>query len=166
MAVSDFTPQYMFTFEDMAARIASALDGKPLVKKDLKGKIYDAMLASSQPLHNKKISSKNPDILLQLTQTPKVIGCIKAMQPETILVGFKLLSDVSKNKLLKAGKDLMKKNGCDYVLANDLKDISPSSHKAVLISKSGKLRNASTKNEIAELIYQRIITRKQQALVI
>ena len=126
MAVSDYTPQAVLT-----------ADGKPIGQ-------------------DKKISSDISEIMVYLKQTPKVIGRVKALQPETILVGFKLLMGVSDEELIYAAMRLMEKNSCDYVLANDLNDIKGDSHKALLINEHGVVCAAETKQEIAELLNETI----------
>jgi phosphopantothenate--cysteine ligase len=75
-----------------------------------------------------KISSEIDDLVIVLKRTPKVIGEIKKLQNETILVGFKLLSKVSKEELIETAYKLLKKNDCDFVLANDLSEISGEEH--------------------------------------
>ena len=40
-----------------------------------------------------------------MDRAPKVISCVKQMQPNTILVGFKLLSNVDEETLVAAAKE-------------------------------------------------------------
>ena len=156
MAVSDFTPQAILTLDDIVENVLSAINGQNISQSELEREIRSAVLASGRPLNDSKISSKNSDLMISLGRTPKVIGRIKAIQPETILVGFKLLSGASEEELLQAGERLLLQNSCDFVLANDLRDVENESHKAFLINKSGLLYKADTKQEIAEVIYKAV----------
>ena len=148
MAVSDYAPQAVISVDDIIENILS-LDGGPTSTG-----IRAAITAAEKPLGSEKISSKHKDLMIQLRQTPKIIKLIKEIQPDTILVGFKLLSEVSNDELLQAAQDILVKNNCDYVIANDLKDIKGDTHKAFLINKNGILQSANTKHEIANIIYK------------
>ena len=102
---------------------------------------------------SKKISSDSPYLILVLKRQPKIINCIKEIQPDTLLIGFKLLSGVSEEELLQAADKLMKQSKCDFVLANDLNDIYGDYHKAMLINQAGIVSRGESKKEIAKMIY-------------
>ena len=179
MAVSDFTPQAALTLDDIVASAASAVESSVFAglahnlpspawdegsleslaqarNEGLSAIIRAAILSSAKPLDGEKISSKNQDLMILLKQTPKVIKLIKAKQPKTILVGFKLLSGVSEGDLLQVANNLLTQAPCDFVLANDLQNINGDTHKAILLDKAGNIKRAATKQEIAELIYKAV----------
>ena len=54
-------------------------------------------------------------------------------------------------------KGLMEKNRCDFVLANDLKEIGGGMHKGYLVHRDGKVDSMETKEEIAEMIARRVM---------
>jgi len=103
-----------------------------------------------------KISSEIEDLVIVLKKTPKVIGEIKKLQKDTILVGFKLLTNVEKDVLIDTGYRLMKKNECDLVLANDLCEITGDQHVGYLIEKDKQYEILTTKKEIAGAIVRRV----------
>lgn len=103
-----------------------------------------------------KISSEIDDLVIVLKRTPKVIGEIKKLQKDTILVGFKLLSKVSKEELIETAYKLLQKNDCDLVLANDLSEITGKEHVGYLISRNGEYVRLTTKNEIANEIVKNV----------
>lgn len=105
-----------------------------------------------------KISSDEPQLVLVLKRQPKIIQRIKEIQPDTVLVGFKLLAGASENELVSAANRLMESSRCDYVLANDLDNIHGDYHKAVLINKDGIIGRRESKEEIAEMIYNEVKT--------
>lgn len=107
-------------------------------------------------LTDKKISSNQNDLIVRLIKTPKVINIIKKLSPYTTLIGFKLLDSVTTDELIDAAKNLLDKNSCDYVVANDLKDINSSKHVAYIIDKDDNIIKSQTKEDIAEDIYQLI----------
>ena len=53
---------------------------------------------------------------------PKVISGIRQTSPDTLLIGFKLLSGVPHEELIDVGYRLLQKNDCDFVMANDSPD--------------------------------------------
>ena len=103
-----------------------------------------------------KISSEIDDLVLVLKRTPKVIGEIKKMQQDTILVGFKLLTKVEKEVLLDTALKLLHKNDCDMVLANDLSEIIGNQHRGYLVMPDGEAEVFETKTEIAQGIFKQI----------
>jgi len=111
------------------------------------------------PLDVNKISSNGSGVMLVLKPTAKVINRIKILQPETFLIGFKLVSNLSEDDLLLAATNVLEKNQCDIVAANDLRDISIDTHKAIFIGKTGIISRASTKHDIADFIYTSTIER-------
>lgn len=136
MAVSDYTPVYMTGF--------------------------DEVLASSDPTEflNKsnsesKISSQDDVQILFLKKTPKIISLVKQWNPEILLIGFKLLVDVSKEKLLETARASLKKNQADIIVANDLSEITEQGHEAYLVG-NDKVTQAHSKLEIAQILYQHI----------
>jgi phosphopantothenate-cysteine ligase len=135
MAVSDYTVKQVTTLE--AIRTGT--------ENDPEKKLADG-----------KISSEIDDLVIVLKRTPKVIGEIKKLRRDTVLVGFKLLTGVPKDVLIDTGYKLMQKNGCDLVLANDLTEITEDRHVGYLISQNGDYERYTTKKEIAEAIVKKV----------
>ena len=112
-------------------------------------------------ISSKKISSNSPYQVILLKQQPKVINRIKEIQPNTILVGTKLLNLASEEELLQAAFKQINKSRSDYVLANSKENVTKHMHKAILINKSGVIGRAETKEEIAKLIYEKLNNSKE-----
>lgn len=129
---------------------------------DYSVKGYVPLDTPEEPLNNlekpadKKISSKSPYLAVVLEQQPKVIQLFKAIQPKAVLVGFKLLSNSSEKELIKAAEKLIAQSGCDYVLANDLSNITADRHEAVLLNGGAVISRMKTKEEIAKIIYKEV----------
>jgi len=151
MAVSDFTPTGVFTPEELAGALEQGTRGDKLTTEAL-----GEALASAAGRSEKKISSRSDRLILVLEQTPKAIGLIKSLQPDTLLVGFKLLSGAGEAELVAAGQELMRQNGCDFVLCNDLSEISPEGHAALLLGEAGVVCRAETKPDIARIIFEQV----------
>ena len=110
----------------------------------------------SDAISGNKISSTIDDLAIILKRTPKVIGIIKKISPQSKLVGFKLLSNVPHEELMDVASHLMEKNDCDFVLANDLSEIGEGRHRGYLLHRDGTVDTMETKQEIAEMIAKRI----------
>jgi phosphopantothenate-cysteine ligase len=75
------------------------------------------------------------ELILTLEKTPKIISMLKGIAPNAILVGFKLTSGLSEEETISEGQNLLIKNNCDFVLANDTASLNPDNHKGYLIQK-------------------------------
>ena len=136
MAVSDYTPVYMTGLEEVQA--SSNLE---------------EFLTKQNP--QAKISSTDEIQVLFLKKTPKIISLIKEWNPAIHLIGFKLLVDVSEDHLVDIARESLIKNQADLIIANDLTQISAVQHRAIFVEKE-QLQTAQTKEEIAELLLEKI----------
>lgn len=136
MAVSDYTPVYMTDFEE----VEQAADLRQLL---------------SQSNQESKISSASDYQVLFLKKTPKVIGHIKEWNPDIRLIGFKLLVDVPQEELFSVARTSLKRNRADYILANDLTEITRDKHRGYLLG-NDTVEIAETKEAIAKLILERV----------
>jgi phosphopantothenate-cysteine ligase len=107
---------------------------------------------------NGKIRSKDEDMSIQLHKLPKLIGRIKKKCPSAFLVGFKLLVGSTDSELIEAARQSIKKNGCDMVIANDLRDIKNDDHRVLVIYRGGS-GSCYTKSDgdIAEIVVDKIL---------
>ena len=117
--------------------------------------------AHAQDLTGNKISSDIDDLIIHMKRSPKVISCIKEVSPESILVGFKLLSGVPHQELIDVGYRLLQKNNCDFVMANDLREIGNGFHKGYLIHRDKTYDSMNTNEEIAAMIVRRVLEEKE-----
>lgn len=164
MAVSDYSVQSVISVDELSSVIAD-IDIAEITKKFINNHENMADIIKSALLQNigsvaeksKKISSNFDNLIIFMNKTPKVISMIKRMQPETILVGFKLLAGVSEEELLHTGHKLLIKNNCDFVIANDSENISKDRHEAILIERDFSFSRLSSKQKIAEAIADKVI---------
>jgi phosphopantothenate-cysteine ligase len=96
-----------------------------------------------------KIPSDAEDLVILMKRTPKVISMLRGLLPHAVIVGFKLLDGVPLAELIDAGRAILKRNDCDFVLANDLKNIGGAGHVGHLIDSSGAYVTYNSKEEIA-----------------
>lgn len=99
MAVSDYTVNTVTSTERLTQRI-TALSSKSIEFESV-GKIGLTQWVSGllhdddAPTKQSKISSDWEDLIVVMRKTPKVISLLRALNPNAVLVGFKLLSGVS-----------------------------------------------------------------------
>lgn len=139
MAVSDYMVDYVST----ASLLAKTIEESNNIN------ITDVIKNNKNVVGGTKISSYEDNLLIMLKPTPKIISLIKKISPKTFLVGFKLLDGVSDNKLIDVATELLKKNNCNLVVANDLSNIRKGIHKAFIIDEFNNKIEASGKDDIA-----------------
>ncbi|KAF1295671.1 phosphopantothenate--cysteine ligase [Enterococcus sp. JM4C] len=156
MAVSDFTPAASLPQEELLQKLYQELTEKPEYLDSFTEFQHLFQELTTVQSTEKKISSASEHLLMVLKQNPKIIHLIKQLQPETRLVGFKLLVGVEKEELLDVARTNLKKNQADYVLANDLESINETQHIGYLVSEDGVVATGHTKQEIAALIVEAV----------
>lgn len=147
MAVSDYTVDYVTTAESLALNINNNPDKN----------VLDLICSNKDNLTDSKISSNQENLIIKLKKTPKIISLIKDISPNTYLVGFKLLDNVSEQNLIDTAVKLKEKNNCNLVVANDLENIRKGNHKAFIIRTSDDYVIASGKEDIAEKLVGEMI---------
>lgn len=85
-----------------------------------------------------KINSSQDSLVLEFEKTPKILPDLrKQYGNETFLVGFKLLSGVSRQELVQAALEQNKKNHLNLTVANDLSDLRDGLHPIILVTAEG-----------------------------
>lgn len=152
-AVADYEPEYSVRAEDLACEIVDKIkrvSSREEVTEEMLMKIFRHPCAVAD--NSGKMSSYEPNLVVKMGLTPKVIGMIKNMVPEIKLVGFKLLDKVSKSELLEVASKLREKNMADYIVANDLSKIGGGKHWAMIVGEHGIECECQDKKEIAKAI--------------
>lgn len=156
-AVGDYKAKYTVRAEDLIDEIVQRQTSEGMLSYDDLMEIFD----NPQAVQNDstKISSYEPHLMTMLTLTPKVIGSIKKLSPETMLVGFKLLEGVPREELYGVASRLRNKNSADYIVANDLSKIGGGKHWAMIIGENGIETECESKREIAYAIVRLVSSR-------
>lgn len=140
-AVGDYKAAFSFRMEDMANEIASNIwlslnSAKTL--NELKEVVLKTLVNPSCKVNDDtKISSYEPNLTVKLGLTPKLISHLKEWFPGAVLVGFKLLENVSKEHIIEVATKLCNKNDMSYIIANDLHDLRQGKHISYLCNKEG-----------------------------
>lgn len=136
------------TVEDLLGVLKTELTGKPAYHAMLHAMAVLDYVPEETATH--KVRSGEEQWTLHLKRTPKVIQRIKEWSPDVTLVGFKLEVNLEDSELLAAGRESMRKNRADLVVANDLARIRDEIHPALIIGPKGNvLDRPGTKTELA-----------------
>jgi phosphopantothenoylcysteine decarboxylase / phosphopantothenate---cysteine ligase len=102
------------------------------------------------PYHG-KISSNRKSLSLRLDPTPKLINAFKKLNPNCLLVGFKLEPDLNPDRLSLIVGRLKRDAGCDVIIANSLSD--QAGYQGVIMDSQGLiLDQAHSRSTMAEKI--------------
>ena len=148
MAVADYTTEYVLDLNKMKNLIV----GKQVDD-------FDSIVEQCKIDNSNKMSSYMESPAIVLKKTPKVIEQIKKLSPYTFLVGFKLLDNVSDEELFDVGFNLLRKNRCNLVLANDIHKIRQGNHRGMLIYPEKTYDIVEGKDSIANYIVKKSIER-------
>ena len=111
-----------------------------------------------------KINSDVDDMVLLMERTPKIISLFQTLSQSATLVGFKLLDNAALTTLIDKGYELLIKNKCSFVLANDLKDITDEKHTGYLIDKEKNFTKYINKPDIAAAIVTAALNERKFAI--
>ena len=105
-----------------------------------------------------KLSSDLDEMNVKLKRNAKVISEVKKWRPEVFQVGFKLLADVSKEKLVQKSYNHGYKNGSDMTVANTMPSLGKESMTLILHKDKDSTRATEvTRDELAgklvDLVY-------------
>jgi len=149
MAVSDYEVDYVTNVELLTKSLYTRLSNSAMID-EFNDIIKDTITSGTSVIdRSSKISSNASDLIIKLKPTQKVISMIKRLEPDVKLIGFKLLNSVTEEELCNVAWELLKKNDCDYVVANDLATIRQGIHKGIIINKEYKKAYADSKEDIA-----------------
>ena len=133
-AVGDYKPEFSFRMEDLADEISRAIVSGVVTKEE----IFNILINPSCKVNDDtKISSYEPNLTVKLTLTTKLISYLREWYPDALLVGFKLLENVSREYLIEVARKLCIKNNMDYIIANDLHDLRQGNHISFLVNNDG-----------------------------
>lgn len=104
-----------------------------------------------------KISSDNPPII-HLKKAPKVLRQIKSWNPDLLLVGFKLESNLDKEALVERAEIRMGESAADYMIANSSDSLYTNDATHYIIDKEKNIIECKSKKETSEVIVQAIKT--------
>lgn len=104
----------------------------------------------------RKIPSTVSQLDLHLTRNKKLLPLLKgwSKNPSLMVIGFKLTKGADTQQRLEAVSRLFETGGVDWVVHNDLSEISKDQHRATFYGPLGPMGTASTKHDISERLLE------------
>lgn len=87
---------------------------------DYEGSVIEGSTASPSGKGELRLRTRDGEQAMHLTPADKVIGDVRRYRKDLFLVGFKTTTSATPEDQYLAGLELLKKNSCNLVLANDL----------------------------------------------
>ncbi len=91
--------------------------------------------------------------IIELKKTPKIIQIARERNPEAKVVEFKLLVNISDEKLLQEAKKRLEQS--QIIVANDLQKVKENTHEAIILTKSSQYK-VKKKKAIAGIIQEEL----------
>jgi phosphopantothenate---cysteine ligase (CTP) len=105
-----------------------------------------------------KISSDATSLTIHCRRTPKVIRMVRDWSPSTYLVGFKLLSRVSVDELIRRAEHACLINRADLTVANDLQTVRDGRHTVHLVRPGADPETLDPGEDLGHRLVERIAT--------
>ena len=136
-------------------------DLKRLLKEELKHNRYKAVIHTAavsdykpEQIYKSKLSSGRKKLNIILKPLPRLVKEIKKIRKSIFLVQFKLESGLSEKELAERAFQSMVKNKADLVVANDLKKITGSRHRALIIDRKKNITKVNDKKSISLVLIE------------
>lgn len=110
-----------------------------------------------------KISSQAEERTLRLTRTPKLLDRLYRACPDAYLVGFKLLSGVSREELERVARGQIERAHLDLCVANDLQELGGPTHPVLLVDAQEALRVEGPRQVVAERLVRHALSQAGHA---
>jgi phosphopantothenate---cysteine ligase (CTP) len=104
-----------------------------------------------------KLGSDAESLDLHCGRTPKVIRLVRDWSPSVYLVGFKLLSRVSREQLISRAEAACRDNRADLTVANDLQTLRQGRHTIHLVRPVHDPETLEPGNDLAERLVARVL---------
>ena len=154
------------------AKIINVTTNKEMLdatKKELKKK-YDIVIMAAaasdytpEKPSKSKIKSNKKSLTIRLKKAPKIIDQVKKSQKNTILVGFKAETNLSKSALIKSAKTKLKESNADLIIANDIGtkyQKNPDNNQIIIVDEKNTITSGWKKKEKIVKIIRKEIEKK------
>lgn len=148
------------TFTDLEAELKNQLQNHKFTALIHAAAVSDYHVASVL-VDNKIVAepkifklSTNQDVAIRLAANPKLIDHVKSWSsnPDMLVIGFKLTDESSTVEQIKKVTELFSRSNSDYVVQNDLSQISKDNHSYQIFDKNLNLKKAPTTLDLAHQI--------------
>lgn len=140
-------------------------------KKELKKKYNIVIMAAAasdytpEKPSKSKIKSNKKELTIRLKKAPKIIDFVKKSQKNTLLVGFKAETNISKSALIKSAKTKLKESNADLIIANDIGtkyQRNPNYNQIIIVDEKNTITSGWNKKEKIVKIIRKEIEKKMK----
>lgn len=103
-----------------------------------------------------KIPSDQESLIIACRRAPKVIHMVRDWSPTLYLVGFKLLSGVPRDDLIREAQRACANNRADLTVANDLESIRAGRHELILARPGRPVETLAAGPRLADRLVERV----------
>lgn len=116
--------------------------------------VHSAAVADYLPenIYDGKIRSKQKDLSFNMVPAPKIIKDMRRLAASSLLIQFKLEVGLSREELIDAARASLRSNSSDYVIANDLTDMSDGKYRGILINGNKSYVNITSRHKLNDVI--------------
>jgi phosphopantothenate---cysteine ligase (CTP) len=147
-------PLEVGTVADYASTLKATLEGRPIDVAVLPMAVSDF---EPEPYPG-KLSSESETLVVPCRRTPKVIRSVRDWAPSVYLVGFKLLSNVPREELIRRAGEACRTNRADLTVANDLQTLRQGKHTLHLVRPGAEPETLDPGDDLADRLVERIMT--------
>lgn len=142
-------------FADLSGQLQRACED-PETRPDIL--LMAAAVSDYSPVRaSGKISSKAETMSVAFERNPKILSRLRDWCGlETVLVGFKLLSNVSTARLVEVARAQLQSAKLQFTVANDLRELGGSDHPVTLVQEQGEQRMEGARAQVAAALAERI----------
>ncbi len=132
--------------------------------------VHSAAVSDYRPVSEEqgKLSSDSDELVLRLRPTPKIVDEVKPLDPNLLLVKFKLEVGRSEAELLAIAARSRVRSAADLIVANDLTSIGAGRHRSYLLDEGGLVSTQDTTEalaiRLADELAQRLHNRPPRAI--
>lgn len=116
--------------------------------------IHAAAVSDYEPVEVSpgKLPSDADALVIRLKPTPKIVDEVKPIDPEILLVKFKLEVDRPEAQLLRIAEESRARSGAELIVANDLTRMDATRHLAFLLDGDGIVARVETTEALADAL--------------
>jgi phosphopantothenate-cysteine ligase len=141
------------TVADYSATLRTTLEARPIDVAVLTMAVSDF---EPDPYPG-KLSSDSESLVVRCRRTPKVIRSVRDWLPSVYLVGFKLLSGVPRDELIRRAQEACRINRADLTVANDLRTLKEGKHTLHLVRPGAEVETLEPGDDLADRLVARIM---------
>jgi phosphopantothenate---cysteine ligase (CTP) len=105
-----------------------------------------------------KMSSSPETVSILMTKNPKILSSLREwFGPKAVIVGFKLLSSVSKERLISVARNQCQKAALDFTIANDLAELGGDWHPVTIVTEDSEMRVDGPRKRVAAGIAKELL---------